>query len=102
MATRRSVFIRSMGQAKRLGIAEPFRDLVGAVVIPTNIPKVVAYAGSHPLAQPRIFRPRGKYTMGKMSRYMDGQRFYYYATSKEAVNILLRSLFGKAIPTSRT
>jgi len=101
MLTRKAVFIKSMDQAKRLGIVAPFRDLVGTVVIPSRIPKIVAYAGSHPVASLKIFRPRGKYTIGKTKRFMDGRRLYYYATSKESVNVLLRSLYGRAIPTSR-
>ena len=97
----KTVYIKSVAQAKRVGIANPIQALVGTVVIPSATPKVVACAGSSEFLSLRPFRPRGKYAIAKLHRYLDGRRDYYYATSRETLNTLFRGLFGRVRSATR-
>jgi hypothetical protein len=92
----KAVYINSYAQAERLGI-KPFDSLIGTVAIPTRKPRIVAFRGSHSTS----VKDRGKYTMSKISRYVDNRGESFYASSKPMLDILLRALFTRKPPVRK-
>ena len=84
----RATYIKSYAHAEKLGI-KPFDSLIGTVAIPGKKPKIVAVPAGHTF----IAKNRGKYTMGKMQRFVDNQGYVYLATTRPMLDILLKELF---------
>lgn len=86
----KAVYVRSYAHATRLGL-KPFDSLTSTVAIPTKKPKIVAFTASHTF----LIKDRGKYTVGKLSQFVDRYGGSYYATTRPMLDILLRVLFNR-------
>ena len=86
----KATYIKSYTHAERLGI-KPFDSLIGTVAIPARKPKIVAIPAGHTFS----VKDRGKYTLGRMQRFMNSQGYVYMATTKPMLDILLKELFTR-------
>ena len=86
----KAVYIKSYAHAERLGI-KPFDSLISTVAIPAKKPKIVAFPGSHSL----MAKDKGKYTLGKMSTYVDKNGYKFHATTRPMLDVLLRALYTR-------